>query len=282
MTWLSHRDMQTLMGCIRDIYSDLRLDGWRRRLLPVISRAVPSNFAVCSEINPLPRTVTQIEFPESISPRDIPVLNRHLHEHPILNLLYKDRMPRHPYKREIEREMSRRCPDIAVSPECQAVKISDFLSDRRYRRLGLYNEFCKKYDVEYQICAPLLCGGAGLKGVAFHRDRRDFSERDRLMLNLISPHICQAYGNAEAISAIERNIMASGQAQEGGITGLTSREKEVLHWLAQGKSNHDIAVIMQVKVCTVKKHLENIYRKIGVENRTSALLMAIGARRRME
>ncbi|MBI5902217.1 MAG: hypothetical protein HZB84_01890 [Deltaproteobacteria bacterium] len=280
MTWLSHRDMRTLMGCIRDIYSDLRLDGWRCRLLPVISRAVPSNFVACSEISPQPQTVTQIEFPESISPHDIPVLNRHLHEHPILNLLYKDRMPRHPYKREIEKEMSGRYPALAASPECRAVKISDFLSDRRYRRLALYNEFCKKYDVEYQICAPLKCMWSGLKGIAFHRDRRDFSERDRLMLNLISPHICQAYGNAEAISAIERNIVASGQAREGGITGLTLREKEALYWLAQGKGNHDISVIMHIKVCTVKKHLENIYRKIGVENRASAMLMAIGAGRR--
>lgn len=277
MTWLSHRDMQTLMGCIRDIYSDLSLDAWRCRLLPVISRAVPSNFVACSEITPMPQAVTQIEFPESISPKDIPVLNRYLHEHPILNLLYKDRMPRHPYKREIEKKMSRRYPDSATLPEYQAVKVSDFLSDGRYRRLGLYNEFCKKYDVEYQICAPLKCEGSGLKGVAFHRDRRDFSERDRLMLNLLSPHICQAYGNAEAISAIERNIMASGQAQERGITDLTLREKKVLYWLARGKSNHDIAAIMHIKVCTVKKHLENIYRKIGVENRTSALLMAIGA-----
>lgn len=271
--------MQTLMGCIRDIYSDLSLDAWHYRLLPVISRAVPSNFAAYSEITPLPQTVTQIEFPESISPQDIPTLNRYLHEHPILTLLYKDQMPRHPYKREIEKEMSGRYPDLVISPECHAVKVSDFLSDTRYRRLRLYNEFCKKYDVEYQICALLSCEGSKLKGIAFHRDRRDFSERDRLMLNLLSPHIRQAYRNAEAISAIERNIRASGQTQERWITDLTLREKEVLNWLAKGKSNHDIAVIMQIKVCTVKKHLENIYQKIGVENRTSAVLMAIGAGR---
>lgn len=280
MTWLSHRDMQTLMGCVRDIYSDLSLDAWHYRLLPVISRAIHSNFVAYSEITPLTQTVTQIEFPGSISPQDMLVLNRYLHEHPILNLLYKDRMSRHPYKREIEKEMSGRYPAPAVSPECQAVKVSDFLSDTRYRRLRLYNEFCKKYDVEYQICVPLSFQRSKLKGIAFHRDRRDFSERDRLMLNCLSPHIRQAYGNAEAISAIRRNISASGQTQERVISDLTLRETEVLHWLAQGKSNHDIAVIMQVKECTVKKHLQNIYQKIGVENRTSAVLTAMGAGRR--
>jgi hypothetical protein len=41
------------------------------------------------------------------------------------------------------------------------------------------------------------------------------------------------------------------------------------------QSNPDIAIILEIKVCTVKKHLENIYHKLGVENRTSALLMAI-------
>lgn len=280
MTWFSHRDMKALTGCVRDIYSDLNLDTWHYRLLPVISRAIPSNFVAYSEITPLTQTVTQIEFPKSISPQDMLVLNRYLHEHPILNLLYKDRMPRHPYKREIEKKKSGRYPDPVVSPECQAVKVSDFLSDRRYRRLGLYNEFCKKYDVEYQICVPLSYHESKLKGIAFHRDRRDFSERDRLILNCLSPHIRQAYRNAEAISAIRRNIKAVGQTQERVIPDLTLRETEVLHWLAHGKSNHNIAVIMQVKECTVKKHLQNIYQKMGVENRTSALLMAMGAYRR--
>jgi DNA-binding CsgD family transcriptional regulator len=53
---------------------------------------------------------------------------------------------------------------------------------------------------------------------------------------------------------------------------LTSREREVLFWLAQGKSNGDIAVILGITTATVGKHLERIYPKLGVENRAAAAL----------
>jgi DNA-binding CsgD family transcriptional regulator len=52
--------------------------------------------------------------------------------------------------------------------------------------------------------------------------------------------------------------------------GLTPRESEVLHWLGQGKSNGEIAQILGLKPATVGKHLERIYPKLGVENRTAA------------
>ena len=51
---------------------------------------------------------------------------------------------------------------------------------------------------------------------------------------------------------------------------LTRREAEVLTWVAHGKSNAEIAAILQVRTKTVDKHLERIYPKLGVENRTAA------------
>jgi DNA-binding NarL/FixJ family response regulator len=57
--------------------------------------------------------------------------------------------------------------------------------------------------------------------------------------------------------------------------GLTDREAEVLFWLAQGKANSDICVLLNVQLTTVKKHLEKIFQKLGVENRTAAAAMAL-------
>ena len=56
---------------------------------------------------------------------------------------------------------------------------------------------------------------------------------------------------------------------------LTEREVEVLRWVACGKTNRDIGDILGASPATVKKHLERIYAKLGVETRTAAATMAI-------
>src|SRR5262249_53727046 len=57
--------------------------------------------------------------------------------------------------------------------------------------------------------------------------------------------------------------------------GLTPREAEVLLWVAQGKSNGDVAVILSMAEKTVKKHLGNVFEKLGVESRNAATLRAL-------
>ena len=56
--------------------------------------------------------------------------------------------------------------------------------------------------------------------------------------------------------------------------GLTDRETEVLTWIAQGKSNDETALLLQICPQTVKKHLERIYAALSVSNRTEAALKA--------
>ena len=57
--------------------------------------------------------------------------------------------------------------------------------------------------------------------------------------------------------------------------GLTLRESEVLYWVVKGKTNRDIGDILGSSPATVKKHLERIYEKLGVETRTAAASMAM-------
>ncbi len=56
--------------------------------------------------------------------------------------------------------------------------------------------------------------------------------------------------------------------------GLSPRETQVLDWVAQGKTNKEIALILELSPRTVQKHLEHIYRKIYVESRTAAAAKA--------
>lgn len=57
--------------------------------------------------------------------------------------------------------------------------------------------------------------------------------------------------------------------------GLSSREAEILLWVAQGKTNFETGVILNISGATVKKHLEHIYEKLGVEGRNSAAIRAL-------
>ena len=57
--------------------------------------------------------------------------------------------------------------------------------------------------------------------------------------------------------------------------GLTRREAEVLLWIAQGKTNAEIGIILEAATATVKKHVERVLEKLGAENRQSAALRAI-------
>ncbi len=62
----------------------------------------------------------------------------------------------------------------------------------------------------------------------------------------------------------------------GQALGLTAREAEVLYWVGKGKINRDIADIVGASPATVKKHLERVFAKLGVETRTAAAAMALG------
>jgi DNA-binding response OmpR family regulator/DNA-binding CsgD family transcriptional regulator len=80
-------------------------------------------------------------------------------------------------------------------------------------------------------------------------------------------------GPEEILLRLTLETMASPSALRKEL-GLTSRESEVLSWLSKGKTNRDIAQILGLSPRTIDKHLEQIYAKLGVENRTSAAAVA--------
>lgn len=70
----------------------------------------------------------------------------------------------------------------------------------------------------------------------------------------------------------ERDFSLADGAQQ---FGLTQREEEVLHWLAEGKNNPEIAIILQISPRTVHKHVEHIFHKLSVETRHAATLKVL-------
>ncbi len=87
-------------------------------------------------------------------------------------------------------------------------------------------------------------------------------------------------GPNELLLRLAKDSSAKMPAEFSRELGLTTREGEVLSWLSKGKTNRDIAQILGLSPRTVDKHLEQIYAKLGVENRTAAAAVATSASRR--
>jgi DNA-binding NarL/FixJ family response regulator len=82
-------------------------------------------------------------------------------------------------------------------------------------------------------------------------------------------------GAEERLLRVIEGDAGSDQAVLKSRLMVTDREAEVLLWIARGKSNRDIAEILSLSPRTVNKHLEQIFTKLGVENRTSAAALAV-------
>lgn len=274
----------------------------------------------------------------------------------------------------------------------RAHKLTDFLDRNQLQRLeGLYQKTLRPLGLEDQMVTVLPNASAisnhptGLNNqkedivIALHRSQRDFTERDRLVLNLVRPHLLQAYGNAQVLTQTQQELAQLNQALEQSGTillthdlqvqqmtrrawelllqyfpvssrstphlpenllrwiqyqlsqqaeqdnipspclplrldreekrlvvrllpdplneryllllqeellqsfsakllellGLTKREAEVLFWVAKDQNNREIALLLGCSEKTVQKHLEHIYRKLGVQTRAGAIVCAL-------
>ena len=100
-------------------------------------------------------------------------------------------------------------------------------------------------------------------------------------------YLTKPVANADLICAIETRLRRSGQRTTREFKpdfsssepllklGLTRRAAEALLWLAQGKTNPDIASILGITESTVKKHVQEIFEKLGVETRGAATVRAL-------
>jgi DNA-binding CsgD family transcriptional regulator len=133
--------------------------------------------------------------------------------------------------------------------------LSDFVSPRRLHALGVYADFYRPLGIEHALCVALPSAGATGIGIAFHRSAHDFTEAERSLLARVRP----------ALAIAVRDV--DGDTQPG----LTAREAQVLRLVGRGATNCEIACELEISARTVEKHLEHVYRKLGVTGRFAAM-----------
>ncbi|WP_042342560.1 helix-turn-helix transcriptional regulator [Calothrix sp. PCC 7507] len=95
-------------------------------------------------------------------------------------------------------------------------------------------------------------------------------EGKQLVVRLITEQLGKQY-----LLLLEEKILHSLSAELLELLGLTKREAEVLFWVTQDKSDKEIATILNLSAGTIKKHLEHIYQKLGVQTRIAAVMYAL-------
>lgn len=151
-----------------------------------------------------------------------------------------------------------------VTGDGRALRISDFLSDRQFRSLGLYCDFYRAAEVNYQLAITASAPGGGLIGVALNRYRHDFRDTDVGLLDLLRVHIEQAAAMLVPPPAVP-------VPPDFTSVPLTPRQVRVLQLVADGQSDRGIARSLGISTRTVQAHLQHAYRALDVTSRTEAL-----------
>jgi DNA-binding CsgD family transcriptional regulator len=122
-----------------------------------------------------------------------------------------------------------------------------------------------------QANAPLVVTSHRVTALTLRRTKKHFRDDDIDVLALLRPHVRQALENAMRFEATRRaaSVLTTGVSRP---RSLTERESQVGFWLAQGKTNAEIGLILNVAPRTVEKHVESVLRKLHVENRTTAAI----------
>jgi DNA-binding CsgD family transcriptional regulator len=130
----------------------------------------------------------------------------------------------------------------------------------------VYAEWFRPNGIEHELEVAIPSPLSHTKTFLFDRGPgRDFTERDRTVLNVLQPHLVRLYELARLRSA-------AGEPDGGnGEPPLTAREREVLAYVRAGLTNAEVAQRLWLSPNTVRRHLENAYRKLGVHTRTAAV-----------
>jgi DNA-binding CsgD family transcriptional regulator len=341
---LSPDDLEQMLSVVEAVGAARDPDEFSRVAIEQVSLVVPCDVVTLNEVEPASGRIVYLAHPASYTiPPEVerewlPLADRHpLFEH------------------------------YVTTGDGSARRISDFLSQEEFHASAIYRRFYGPLGVEYQMAITLPAPRPVVVAMALSRSARDFSERDRQVLNVLRPHLVQAWYNARDQRQLRALLSAASEAtadwggqlimladplvevtpgalvslyrhfgppspsaplprcvdrwvegqrkllgqdplelqeplrvggRNGSVVlhylpsqrdhpgaillrsevpvpkrrnletlGLTDREAEIVECLISGETNAAIGHTLHVSPGTVKKHLDNIYTKLGVRGR---------------
>jgi len=243
---LSHGDFAALEQAIYELNEYRDLEHFRREVPAILLRLIPSEYFFWAEytIDPgagEPALTDRVESEPRVTPKLAAQMGRHILEHPFTKY-------------------------FMAGGNQTALKLSDFLTQNQFRNSGAIYDTHREWGFNYNLSMPINTSPGKAAGVGLCDAKRDFTERDRLLLDLLRRHFDRAHHNAK---------LATARLAAKPLTnyGLTPRETEIARWLARAKSNPEIAIILGCRPRTIEKHMETILEKLGAANRVAAAIV---------
>lgn len=173
------------------------------------------------------------------------------------------------------------CYEYVSGGGLQPMRLQDFASHREFRKTELYQITFRPIDVRHQMSIPLITENHIGALVLNRLGRRSFTDEEVRLAVQFGRFVDQAYQVSVVLAKAlpQRPIVEAGDHTLLRRAGLSRREVEVLHWMAQGKRDKEIAIILGISYRTATHHVSAILRKLSVETRTAAVAMLMPADR---
>lgn len=231
LTW---NDTQNLLHGIQQLYSLHDLDSFGVNALTIVDQLIPSEFPVFNLNSLQSQQISYLFLPgySGLTPEMQEIPRRYWKEHPIVQNM----------------------PDTLTG----AYKISDFINQKELHQLeGLYQQLMSLMGWEDQMVVHLISNqlessqmpspaNPEIVAIALNRSKRNFTERDRLILNLLRPHLFQAYSNAKRYQQLQQNLAQLSQSLDrtgviflDGVGQAKLMTPQAATWLQSYFPNHN-------------------------------------------
>ncbi len=218
MAHLTNRDLESLLRVLPDLYALHSLDSFPEHIVRAFPRLIAADSVAFNRVNLRDNRLAVHMRP---TPADYGVdafesrARAAMHDHPLIT--YEER-----------------------TRDSRTLKLSDFVTRSQLSRLRSYNEALRPIRIEYLLAvANIVPNTDDHIALSLGRERTDFGERERQLMDLIRPHFVQAYLNARAVSrqrlAVDKSLQELGESSNAAIvliqaaaTYVSPRAEELL------------------------------------------------------
>lgn len=162
---------------------------------------------------------------------------------------------------------------VMLSGQCLLIRESDLMPEEERTKTALYNRCYKPFDLHYSLQLNLVFNDLFLGVLTIYRKKEegDFNDDEMFIIKAFSEHLNLRFYNYYTSDSKNSSNPSYSIANLASQYHLTNREVEVLQLIFQDMNNDEIVEKLYISGYTLKKHIQNLYRKFNVSTKWDLL-----------